>query len=195
MKNNKNLLAIIAVVVVVVIGAGAYFMFMKKDDTTMTNSTDTKNSASNKSSATTKSTKGNIYSLSGSSAAQTCTYKFTSTEESGSGVSTMYNDGKGNAMMDIEVSSSQDGKGKMSTLIIGDIVYFWSEEGGKKSGFKYAKPADMNSTPNTSNTQASGVDMKQTYDLDCHDWKVDPAKFTVPKDVEFMDMTNMTGMN
>lgn len=180
---------LIGVVIVAVIGAGAYILFGNKDNGDSTANNSSTGSSQNQISTTKDSTEnGNIYSLTTSGSARKCT--FTYSGANGSGTGTMYSDGKGRGLMNMEVVTTEGNKASTNTLVTADKVYGWTDTGGHSMGFIYDRSSletNLDSAQSSSNSGSSSstADPNKDYKLKCVSWTVDEATLAVPSDVMF----------
>jgi len=70
----------------------------------------------------------------------------------------------------------------------GTYVYMWSA--AMPMGIKMSLLAARNAANNTQTNQS--VNLNQTVNMQCNPWTVDESKFTVPSNVSFTDMSNLT---
>jgi hypothetical protein len=72
----------------------------------------------------------------------------------------------------------------------GEYMYMWGNSflGGVMSGFKVAIGSESMAAPDESMAEFVDFDMPM---IDCTSWDVDPLYFTIPDDVDFMDMDNL----
>lgn len=176
------------IVAVVIVGGGVYFV--TKDKSSQNNSSSNQGSTNNaQQEADNNASKGNIFSLADSGKPQKCT--FTYSGSNGTGTGTMYSDGTGRGLMQMEVKSEKGNTGKSNTLVLSDKVYGWMETSEKAVGFIYDKAKLTEQVKNAQNnpSQASTTaDPNKSFDLNCESWSVDEAMLSVPKNVNFMAM-------
>lgn len=184
--SKKLIIGIIAVVVII---AGGVF-FVTKDDGNQNNSSSGEQAATNtEQQPSNNESKGNIFSLSDSGKPQKCTFTYSGTK--GNGTGTMYTDGSGRGLMQIEVQTAKGNTGKSNTLVLSDKVYGWMETGEKSVGFVYDKAKLTQQTQNAQNNPSqtsTNTDPNQSFDLQCDSWSVDEAMLSVPKNVNFTAM-------
>lgn len=126
----------------------------------------------------------------------TGTYK----SEEGEMSMTVYASGK-KSFSEMEVDS-EDGKGKIYSLYDGEWMYMWSDFQTEDESMNIAtkmKVSDIEDMakdmPDAEDYSSQGNQSAQTFnqefDYKCRVWVPNPAKFTPPSDIEFMDMTQM----
>ncbi len=184
--STKLVVGIIAAVVI--IGGGAYFV-TKNNDSQNNNTSNQSASNSTQPESDSSASKGHIFSLADSGKPQKCT--FTYSGSNGTGTGTMYSDGTGRGLMQIEVQSEKGNKGKSNTLVLSDKVYGWMETSEKAIGFIYDKAKLTEQAKNSQNNPPQAgttVDPNKSFDLNCESWSVDEAMLSVPKNINFMAM-------
>lgn len=115
---------------------------------------------------------------------------------------TVYASGK-KSYSEMEVNS-EDGEFKMYTVYDGDWMYMWSDMKGSPEAesmniatkMKVSDLEDMaKDMPTAGDYDSEGSEEVQAFrkelNYKCRVWVPNPAKFTPPSDIEFMDMTQM----
>ena len=109
-----------------------------------------------------------------------CTYQ--TSDANGSQKGTIYvtqNQMRG----DIDVTSP-DGTFPMHMIREGEWMYTWGGPMGEAQGMKMKVPPPGAAGPG----RTQGPDMNETINMDCNPWPVDANKFSMPSNVEFMDL-------
>lgn len=117
-----------------------------------------------------------------------CTFSFEDQDGvAGTGTGYFANDER----MRMESTITQDGETYAANYIINDeTMYMWGEmqqgDFGIQMSFSAATEEDM-----TQNESDMPVEMDENIDFSCTSWSVDESRFTVPTNIEFMDMDAM----
>lgn len=119
-----------------------------------------------------------------------CTYDFTDSQSKVQTKGTTYISGKNFAQESdiiLPPTSSAVG-GKMNMISDGTTVYTWNPDKKATGGMKFVidKAAKDQAQANKNN-----VDLDKKIDMKCSPWNVDQAKFTVPTDVKFTDLSQL----
>lgn len=182
MKISKNI--VIAAVVLVAVAIGSIVLMNNKDSN---NNVASQNKTEEHNSNDHAVEKGNIFSLTDMDHAHKCT--FTYSGDNGTSNGTMYADGKGNGLMQMDIKTSAGNTGKSNTLLKGNDVYGWTEVNGiTAAGFKYSKATLSSQSSSASSNSNSTVDPDQKFDLACNSWDVDENVFSVPSNIQFMSL-------
>lgn len=185
MLKDKKLVITIIVVAVIVLGGIGWFVTQDKSD-----STSTQNSSSQNSNNSSGVTKGSLSSLSTGKKAQECTMNYSGAN--GSGTGTMYADGNGRGRMHLELKTEKGNIGQSDQIMRDNKAYSWTTTEGQTFGM-VMDMSKMNSqqsqAQSQSNTSTPAPD--QSFDINCKDWKIDESKFTIPANVNFMDLNNL----
>jgi hypothetical protein len=171
---NKKLLIAIGILLLIV-GVGAYFfMSSRLGSTTPT----TQQTATSGESSAQKS----LRDLIALGESQECLF---STSEESSG--TIYiTSGK----MRGDFSSTVEGETTISHMLVEDKTsYVWIE--GQDMGYKFTHDESADTQNGTATQQ--NVDLDQKADYTCKPWVVDSSMFTLPQNIEFKDMSELTG--
>lgn len=113
---------------------------------------------------------------------QQCTYQ--KTDDDGTQSGTIYlADGKMRG--EIQTATS----GMMNMLREGDWQYMWGDALGAGQGIKM--PASAANSGRNPQGQQQGPDFNEEMDMQCQAWSADASKFTLPADVQFMDLGAM----
>lgn len=185
LKNKKLLIAIIVVAIILLGGIGWFVSKDESENSSTQSSSSGQNSVSNSG-----TTKGSLSSLSTGKKAQECTMSYSGANGSGNG--TMYTDGNGRGRMHLELKTEKGNIGQSDQIMKDNKAYSWTTTEGQTFGM-VMDMSKMNSqqsqTQSQSNTSTPAPD--QSFDINCRDWKIDESKFTVPTNVNFMDLNNL----
>lgn len=117
---------------------------------------------------------------------QQCTYTYQDNNTSSTGKIYIHN-----GQMKGDTTATVSGKEyKAHVLIRDNMMYSW--EDSQKQGVKmdYAKVQAMaDDLKAQSSTTPSLPDLNQKYDYDCSAWVPNPSTFSVPTEIQFMDLT------
>ena len=89
---------------------------------------------------------------------------------------------------DFDVTTA-DGAFPMHMIREGEWMYTWGGPMGEAQGMKMKVPPP--GAAGSKRTQ--GPDMNKTIDMDCNPWPVDAGKFSLPSNVDFMDLGEAMG--
>ncbi|USN53372.1 MAG: hypothetical protein H6760_04380 [Candidatus Nomurabacteria bacterium] len=177
--------ALIAIIIGVLVLGGGYFVWQSQSGSDETSDT-TSNSDSH-----TMMESSSLTSLFGQNDDLTCDYTYSDEYGSQEGVVYMHNNMvRGDFMM-----VANDGAETESHIIRDDTYHYnWGMYDGQEIGTKikledFDTEADTNETDTTDTNAAPSVNYDNQYDFDCHPWTVDAAKFELPSNVEFTDLT------
>lgn len=189
MKSNNKVPFIIAGVVGVVlaVGGGLWYVNSRSEDSQNTNQA--------ASSITPQTTTGDankpktIADFLAASQTQKCTFSYKEGTSDASG--TMYF--ASGRKMSGDFKTVTDGKPTDGNMIIANNTqYFWTPNTNK--GVKI----ELTTVGSNSDDQASGaesasqgLDLDKNYDFNCSSWTLDESKFTVPTNVDFIDLSNI----
>jgi hypothetical protein len=126
-----------------------------------------------------------LHELIGSGVTQVCTFSIAGTATSSSMTGTIYTS-SGSMYGDF---AKKDATGKMTTahmIISSDEDYLWSDALSK--GVKMPWSA-ANSTALAS--KYGSIDMNQPTTYSCTDWTPDQSKFTLPTNIQFIDVSRL----
>lgn len=129
--------------------------------------------------------KGTLLNVIGDGKARKCT--FSATVENVTSNGTLYTDGKGRGLMEVQVADV----GSTNVLALSDKVYGWTTAGGSTTGFTYTKAELEKMTSDAgADSQASSAasSANQPFDMKCTTWSIDITKFTVPTNINFMSL-------
>jgi len=116
-----------------------------------------------------------------------CKYSFTDVETSYETRGSIYISGKRFAQESEVVTTDKTvGTIKMNMISDGSTVYTWNTE-MKNTGMKMV----IDTTVTQPEDQKQKIDLDSKTDYDCTPWAVDESKFAVPKDVNFIDTSEM----
>jgi hypothetical protein len=183
-------LLIIAIIAILAVGGGAYVVTKNKEVKkaelednveTQANANADANANANANLGVNANAKGSLRSLLALGKNTMCT--FTSVVENSSSSGTVYIAADGSMSGDF---TSQTTAGTVNSHMImkGGTSYVWSGAQGAKMNVS----ATQNAT--ASNTNQS-VDLDAQVDYDCKNWTRDDSKFTVPTNVNFIDIEAM----
>jgi hypothetical protein len=173
---KKNWIAII-VIFVILIAIGAYLKFGSA-------STSKKGSVISEKPKTTQENtiSGTLKSLLSGGKTETCTITYPDNEGSG----TIYVDGKKfSGEFTIKGTTGEEIKGH--TVSDGTYVYFWSDNNDKGMKMKI----DVATSQQTETQQQGNVNLNQKVSYKCTPGVADKSKFTIPSNIQFMDLTNL----
>lgn len=177
---NKGIfIAIIALFLLTGIGL---FLYSQNKPTTNTAPSTTSENAP----ATTDSRQGTFWELASAGKNLECSFSFASSNATTNG--TAYVSG---AKLRTDVVTSAGGQ-TVNTYMIkdGDYIYTWNSnvnQGIKMKFDQATAPSPTTSATAAPSTQAP--DLSQSYQYDCKDWNVDDSKFTLPTNIQFMDIS------
>jgi len=179
---SGKLIGIIISALLLVGGGAAYVLTQNKDEDTKSSETSQTNTGSKDKQKDDSSVNASLLSITEGGKARKCTFQ--STVENVTSTGTLYSDGKGRGLMQIEVSNV----GSTNVLSLSDKIYGWTTAGGSTTGFTYTKAELQKMAKDVgANSQANsaGSSANQSFDMKCTSWSVDAAKFTVPTNINF----------
>lgn len=181
---KRNIFIIIGVVALLILSAVA-FVYINQS-TSSNNETKTKDDTAKSSKASKKSSFSAIAKVKDP---QECTFEYTG--KSGEGNGKMYNDGNGNARMEMNLTTSKGNTGTSNQIIKDEKVYSWFDTGSHTVGMVM----DVKQTEEKPQTgeNSTGPSPDESFSVTCKDWTVDDTKFEVPSSVNFIDPQSMTG--
>jgi hypothetical protein len=123
---------------------------------------------------------------------QTCTFDVTSSDGSSVTTSTsgtVYVSGS-NLAENLQIVSSDKNEAVQNLNIISDGTYIYTYGNAEKlPGMKFKITALPTGTTSATTTQTQGTDMNKKINMKCSPWTVDAAKFTLPTNIKFTDLT------
>jgi hypothetical protein len=171
---NRKIL--IAIGILLLLGGMGAYLFMSKGKSPA--ATPTQEQAASSESSTPKSLKDLI----GLGTAQECLFS----ADEGSGGVVYVAGGKVRG----DFSTQNEGQTIISHMIVdGQTSYVWME--GQEMGYKFTFD-ESTQTQDQGQTSQTAVDIDQKVDYNCKSWNSDPSMFTLPEDVEFSDMSQLT---
>lgn len=173
-------LLIIAIIAILAVGGGAYVVTKNKENKKLQPTVEDDFSGEEKIKTDTNA-KGSLRSLLALGKNTMCT--FTSVVENSTSSGTVYIAADGSMSGDF---SSQTSSGNITSHMImkGGTSYVWSGTQGAKMN------VSASAATTSSNTNQS-VDLDAQVDYDCKNWTLDNSKFTVPTNVNFVDIEAM----
>jgi hypothetical protein len=89
-----------------------------------------------------------------------------------------------------DFSSTVAGKATTTHMISdGKTSYVWVD--GQPQGFKMSFDAASQQQANASASAPKGVDVNKTLDYHCEAWSADSSMFSMPANIQFMDLSTM----
>ena len=110
-------------------------------------------------------------------------------DEDGSGNGSLYTPGDGTGKLTLEVISDPNNNGESNTLLLGDKLYNWSTSGKGDMGYVFDKSLVKLKTSGTLIANTSSIPAKD-FALKCTSWVVDKNILTIPKSVNFTDLSS-----
>lgn len=182
---KRNIFIIIGAVLLLILSAIA-FVYVNQSSSN-NNETKTKDGTAKTSKA---SKKASFSTIAESKDLQECTFEYTG--KSGEGNGKMYNDGNGNARMEMNLTTSKGNTGTSNQIIKEEKVYSWFDTGSHTIGMVMdVKKIEENQQ--TTSESTTGPAPNESFSMTCKDWTVDDTKFEVPASVNFIDPQSMTG--
>ena len=180
---NKWLIIAVVVVLIALVGLVGYKL-MSSNKTVPQAKTQTTTQTAQPQTMQKNAVRGTILSLLDGGKTVTCTVTLTDNK----GTGTFYVASAKKFAGDIN-SVGTDNK-PITTHMVSDgpFVYIWSA--AMPMGIKMNLSAARNAANNAQTSQS--FDMSQNVDMQCNPWIVDESKFTVPANVNFTDMSNLT---
>lgn len=169
----KNIGLLIAVVAVVLIAAGGFYFLNSKSPS--------KTSPQGAKEQVKEQTQGTILGLLGLNKNVKC--DITYPEGSGSGVMYFSSDKKFSG----EFTIKSEGK-ELKGYVLSDGTYSYSWSNALNQGVKVKLDEAQKALGSDQN---KGVDMNQKVNYSCSPWTVDSSKFSLPKGVTFLDMSQL----
>jgi hypothetical protein len=122
---------------------------------------------------------------------QKCTYSASFTDESATTTTTgtIYIAGKRMAQ-EVQVVSTGDNAISTDMRMISDGTTIYTWDPSKKTPGMMFKVVEPTGTTDTK-TENQNVDLDKKMDMKCSAWTVDEAKFTVPTDIQFTDLSEL----
>jgi hypothetical protein len=200
---------LISLVCLVAVGSGLVFYFSKNKnksvnlnpivETTKTENqkviSSTENNKNNKNNLKNLLTKGNYL-------------KCEMNEEGFKG--TYYIDGKKERVRVVMKSLDGEKTVENNILVLGKETYSWANDGVNKIGYKFIDDGEEDSdgfdeieekweefdqmadSEKIESENDSGLDFESEFNGDCQAWRLDESIFTVPADIKFNDMSNLS---
>lgn len=186
-------LLIIAIIAVLAVGGGAYVVTKNKEvkKAELEDNVDTQANANADANAnananlgvnTNANAKGSLRSLLALGKNSMCTFR--SVHEGVTSSGTVYIASNGDMSGDFQLQDPNSKYAHSYMIIKGGTSYVWSGTQGAKMNVS----ATQNAT--ASNTNQS-IDLDAQVDYDCKNWTLDNSKFTVPTNVNFVDIEAM----
>jgi hypothetical protein len=178
--NNKVL--IVLVVIIILAGGGWYFLSSKKQTPGTTSSVE--NMTQSQESQLADDSGTSLKELFTSGVSQTCTFDVS--DESYTSQGTVY---VANNKMRGNFETTVDGTIQSSHMIVdGDTSYMWVD--GEPRGFKMVFDGEAG-TNSEAQVNQNSVDIDAKYDYNCKAGVVNASNFSLPKNVEFVSLTDM----
>ncbi len=125
---------------------------------------------------------------------QKCTVSSSTTDDDGTkteSTGVIYISGDKIAQEVIVTSTDKDmPKIEMSMVSDGSYMYTWNTQ-EKNQGMKMKITETANESDEDNTSQSGAVDMDDELNVKCSPWIADNSKFSVPKDVQFTDLSEM----
>lgn len=178
--SKKTIVAIVIIAVLLLIGFGIYKFAGHSNKITKQAPSTTQTSK--------QTTLASLKELIAGGVSQSCTYSADKTS------GTIYM-GSGKVRADINMAESAENVQTSTShmIILNGENYIWVE--GKNTGYKmtYNPEASPSSTGNLSSNYS--LDPNTNMNYNCTPWLIDDTKFTLPKDVNFLDITKLNNQN
>jgi len=181
MKKSGWIVAAV-IIIILLVGAGLYLMKSSKKPVTTTQTTTTqtaKPQTVNRNAIT-----GTILSLIQGGKTIACTITYPNDK----GTGTIYVGSDKKFAGDFNMKGTDNANVVAHMVSDGTYVYIWSA--AMPMGIKMSLVAARNAAGNTQTNQS--VNLNQNVNMQCNPWTVDESKFTLPTNVNFTDMSNLT---
>jgi hypothetical protein len=175
---NKKITLIIVVLVILVLAGVGYKFLGQKTSPTIPPTTVAKPTA-----AAENVVSGTLKSLFSGGKTETCTIIYPNNQ----GTGTVYIDGK-KFSGDFTIKGATGAEMTGHTVSDGTYIYFWSD--GSTRGMKM-KIQSTNAQP-TGTQQQGSINLNQKVSYKCAPG-TDSSKFTIPTNIQFMDLSGLTG--
>jgi len=193
-KNKSNSLQggfipflIVAIIAALAIGGGVYVVKKNKAKVSTEDNVDTQananadaNANANANLGVNAKAKGSFRSLMALGKNTECS--FTSVNDSVTSSGTVYITASGNMRGDYTTTTSS-GTQTSSMILKDGYSYVWSGSQGAKMNM-----ASLGNSASAGAQAQQSVDLDSQVDYDCKDWSVDQSKFTLPTNVNFIDL-------
>ena len=181
---KTGLIVAAVIIVILLIGAGLYLMKSSKKPVVTTQVAKTKTAKPqtvNKNAIT-----GTILSLIEGGKTISCTITYPDNK----GTGTIYVGSNKKFAGDFNMKGTNNANVVAHMISNGTYVYMWSA--AMPMGIKMSLLAAKNATNANSAQTNQNANLNQTVNMQCNPWVVDESKFTVPTNVSFTDMSNLT---